>query len=116
MTMTINEMREYIREELKEEHDKMLRGEENHYSYLYMIANDMGLIGNVAEKKQAEVKAHEQRLTRKRELGARMDDAIARCDKAAFREAFDVAGNYMTREELKFYFVQFTRKMAEDRR
>ena len=43
--MTLAEMKEYIKEELKEEHEKMLRREENHYGYLFMIANDMGLIG-----------------------------------------------------------------------
>jgi len=41
--MTIEEMKAYIREELKEEHDKLMKGEPNNYSYLYMIANDMGL-------------------------------------------------------------------------
>lgn len=42
--MTIEEMKEYIAEELKEERAKMLRNEPNNYSYLFMIANDMGLI------------------------------------------------------------------------
>jgi hypothetical protein len=41
--MTIKEMKEYISSELQEEYDKMMRGEDNHYSYLFMIANDMGL-------------------------------------------------------------------------
>lgn len=43
MTMTIEEMKEYIKDELKEQHDKLIACEENHYSYLFMIANDMGL-------------------------------------------------------------------------
>ena len=43
MTMTIKEMKDYISKELQEEHDKMIRGEKSHYSYLFMIANDMGL-------------------------------------------------------------------------
>ena len=42
-TMTIEEMREFIKGELKEELAKLLRGEPNHYSYLFMIANDMGI-------------------------------------------------------------------------
>lgn len=42
--MTIEEMKEYIKEELKEERAKLLKGEPNHYSYLFMIANDMGLV------------------------------------------------------------------------
>lgn len=41
--MTIKEMKEYISSELQEEYNKMMRGEDNHYSYLFMIANDMGL-------------------------------------------------------------------------
>lgn len=41
--MTIEEMKAYIKEELKEEYKKLLDGEPNHYSYLFMIANDMGL-------------------------------------------------------------------------
>lgn len=44
MTMTIEEMKEYIAEELKTERSKMLQGLPNNYSYLFMIANDMGLI------------------------------------------------------------------------
>lgn len=41
--MTIEEMKEYIAEELKEEYQLLLAGKENHYSYLFMIANDLGL-------------------------------------------------------------------------
>lgn len=46
MTMTFKDMREYIKEELAEEYAKLLKGEENHYGYLFMIANDMGLVEN----------------------------------------------------------------------
>lgn len=42
--MTANEMIEYMNEELKEERVKYLRGEENHYSYIFMLCNDMGII------------------------------------------------------------------------
>ena len=42
--MTVEEMKEYIDKELKEEYQKLLRYEPNHYSYLFMIANDMGLV------------------------------------------------------------------------
>ena len=42
--MTITEMKEYLLEELKEEKNKMLMGKENHYSYILMICNDMGII------------------------------------------------------------------------
>lgn len=41
--MNINEIREYLLEELKEERQKMLMNQENHYSYLFMICNDMGI-------------------------------------------------------------------------
>lgn len=41
--MTIEEMKAYIKEELNEEYKKLLRNEDNHYGYLFMIANDMGL-------------------------------------------------------------------------
>lgn len=41
--MTIEEMKAYIAEELKEEYKRLLAGEDNHYSYLFMIANDLGL-------------------------------------------------------------------------
>jgi len=43
-TMTIEEMKEYIVQELEEERAKMNLNEPNHFSYLFMIANDMGLI------------------------------------------------------------------------
>ena len=42
--MTANEMIEYMNEELKEERVKYLMGEENHYSYIFMLCNDMGII------------------------------------------------------------------------
>ena len=42
--MTITEMKEYLLEELKEEKNKMLMNKENHYSYIFMLCNDMGII------------------------------------------------------------------------
>ena len=42
--MTITEMKEYLLEELKEERNKMLMNKENHYSYIFMLCNDMGII------------------------------------------------------------------------
>lgn len=42
--MTIEEMKEYIANELREEYQKLLRNQPNYYSYLFMIANDMGLV------------------------------------------------------------------------
>ena len=41
--MTIEEMKAYIKEELKEEYKKLLNNEPNNYCYLFMIANDLGL-------------------------------------------------------------------------
>ncbi len=41
--MTIEEMKAYISEELEEEWNKLIKGKPNNYSYLFMIANDMGL-------------------------------------------------------------------------
>ena len=42
--MTITEMKEYLLEELKEEKNKMLMNKENHYSYILMICNDLGIV------------------------------------------------------------------------
>ena len=42
--MTITEMKEYLLEELKEEKNKMLMNKENHYSYIFMLCNDMGIV------------------------------------------------------------------------
>lgn len=42
--MTITEMKEYLLEELKEERNKMLMNKENHYSYILMLCNDMGIV------------------------------------------------------------------------
>lgn len=42
--MSINEMKEYLLEELKEERYKMLMNKENHYSYILMLCNDMGIV------------------------------------------------------------------------
>ena len=44
MMMTIEEIREYLIEELKEEKNKMLMNKENHFSYLFMLCNDMGIV------------------------------------------------------------------------
>ena len=41
--MTLDEMKEYLLEELKEERNKMLMHKDNHYSYIFMICNDMGI-------------------------------------------------------------------------
>ena len=42
--MTITEMKEYLLEELKEEKNKMLMNKENHYSYIFMLCSDMGIV------------------------------------------------------------------------
>lgn len=42
--MTIEEMKEYLLAELKEERNKMLMKQENKYSYIFMLCNDMGII------------------------------------------------------------------------
>ena len=42
--MNINEMKEYLLCELKEERYKMLMNQENKYYYLFMLCNDMGII------------------------------------------------------------------------
>ena len=44
MMMTIEEIREYLLEELKEEKNKMLMNKENHYSYISLLCNDMGIV------------------------------------------------------------------------
>lgn len=41
--MTIEEMKEYLLDELKEERCKMLMNKENRYSYIFMLCNDMGI-------------------------------------------------------------------------
>ena len=43
-TMTIKEMKEYIETELGHEKVLQMAGEPNNFNYLFMIANDMGLI------------------------------------------------------------------------
>ena len=45
--MTIEEMHDYIIGELLEERKKLLMNQPNHFGYLYMIANDMGLIDDL---------------------------------------------------------------------
>ena len=42
--MTHEEMIDYLLGELKEEKNKMLHGEENKYSYIFMLCNDMGIL------------------------------------------------------------------------
>lgn len=42
--MKIEEMKEFLLDELKEEKKKMLRNEENHFGYLFMLLNDIGII------------------------------------------------------------------------
>ena len=44
MIMTIEEIREYLLEELKEEKNKMLMDKESQYSYIFMLCNDMGIV------------------------------------------------------------------------
>lgn len=34
---------DFLKSELLEEKSKMLQGKENHYSYLFMILNDIGI-------------------------------------------------------------------------
>lgn len=41
--MNINEMREYLLDELHEEWKKMVMKQENNYSYLFMLCNDIGI-------------------------------------------------------------------------
>ncbi len=43
MRMTYNEMIEYLLDELKDEKQKMLMGQENRYSYIFMLCNDIGI-------------------------------------------------------------------------
>ena len=47
--MTIEEMKKYIKEELEEEYRKLMMGKPNNYGYLFMIANDMGLVEQIGE-------------------------------------------------------------------
>ena len=42
--MNLEEMKEYLLNELKEERNKMLMNEENDYSYIFMLCNDMGIV------------------------------------------------------------------------
>ena len=41
--MNFEEMKEYLLNELNEERKKMLNKEENDYSYIFMICNDIGI-------------------------------------------------------------------------
>jgi hypothetical protein len=42
--MSYEEMKKYLIDELKEERRKMLMNQDNKYSYIFMICNDMGII------------------------------------------------------------------------
>lgn len=42
--MTIQEMKEYLKDELREEKNKANMNQPNNYGYLYMLLNDMGLV------------------------------------------------------------------------
>lgn len=42
--MSCEEMKKYLIDELKEERRKMLMNQDNKYSYIFMICNDMGII------------------------------------------------------------------------
>jgi len=39
---TVEEIREYMLDELKREFHKMVMKEENNFGYIYMLCNDMG--------------------------------------------------------------------------
>lgn len=41
--MTYEEMKQYLLDELKEEHDKMIKKQGSNYSYIFMLCNDMGI-------------------------------------------------------------------------
>ena len=42
MYNTVDEIREYMLDELQEQLARYLRGDENNYSYIFMLCNDMG--------------------------------------------------------------------------
>lgn len=42
--MSIEEMKEYLLDELKEERKKMLMKQPNNYGYIFMVCNDMGIV------------------------------------------------------------------------
>lgn len=41
--MTIEEIKEYLANELLEEYNKMIMNQPNYYGYLFMITNDIGI-------------------------------------------------------------------------
>ena len=43
--MSIEEMKDYLLDELKGERNKMLMKQPNNYGYLFMLCNDMGIVG-----------------------------------------------------------------------
>lgn len=42
----INEMREYLLSELEEQRQRWILRQENNYSYIFMICNDIGITEN----------------------------------------------------------------------
>ena len=48
--MSAKEMKAYLLDELKSERSKMLQGQENQYSYIFMLCNDMGLTEEETEQ------------------------------------------------------------------
>lgn len=47
MIETREDMKAFLLEELKEQHRKYDRGEANHYCYLHMLCNDLGVVEEV---------------------------------------------------------------------
>lgn len=91
MTMTIKEMKKYISEELQEEHDKMMRGEDNHYSYLFMIANDMGLTENNIITGSYEFERSEEYLEELEEkIQSNLDSYDSDLDVILYRDDTDI--------------------------
>lgn len=60
--MNVDEMCEYLLEELKEERQKMLMNKENKYSYIFMICNDMGIILEEQQKGESIKKVNSSRF------------------------------------------------------
>ena len=42
--MTIQEIKEYLKDELRDERNKANMNQPNNYTYLFMLLNDMGLL------------------------------------------------------------------------
>lgn len=47
--MTMDELRDYLSTEIADERNKYLMGCDNHYSYLLMLCNDIGLTTSFPE-------------------------------------------------------------------